>query len=69
MGARDVSREVLMMVCYVKCRCYYRVEAPIASYLGRVVKGELGPTARKVSHHHTYRKAALDDSVLLAFVC
>lgn len=45
-----------MMVCYFKCRCYYRVEAPIASYLGRVVKGELGPTVRKVSHHHTHGK-------------
>ncbi|CAL5219614.1 g1484 [Coccomyxa viridis] len=27
--------------------CFYRVVPPIAQYLGRVVKGELGPTAQK----------------------
>ena len=35
------------------CRCFYRVVPPIAQYLGKVVKGELGPTAHKASGSST----------------
>ena len=36
----------------IACRCFYKVVPPIASYLGRVVAGELGPDANKASHYH-----------------
>lgn len=55
-----------MMYASCDSRCFYTVKAPYAEYLGRVLKGELGPDAPKASHGPTLtvQENAVEDQVV-----